>query len=505
MEFLMTQAAPLPAGNAPSARSATLERFLQRIWPLLVMAVLGFQAALILDHEPFADEWQAVQIAVQSPDLGALLTSLSYESHPPLWYFWLRGLAVVVGGHHVLAASALILGLGSQLALLLRAPLPHWARLLAAVSVPILYEFSVVARGHTLGMALIFAVLVLWPHRRLVWLPIALLPALDFLYGVVSLIFIAMRWRERSLHRGGLLVWLVISLLAAWSIIPPADYVAVYGPSDGTDFAMQMAIMRFSVLYLPLQGFPGQFAWNTGLPDVLMYTLWALYLFTIWAITQGRRVERAALLGMAAIMFAMSAWLFPLQYRHCFVLSLMMVAVLWRRAAEGEGVPRIAGIWLALGAFCGLWTGVQAFDRPFESSRDAAQFIRQAGLADEHWVAIPDMAGQNVSALAGIPFENYHHGCMQHFIRWNTPRETEMASVYLPWLTQAAQQRGRFYVMSKDALPPNPAWREVAAFSGNTVDVAYWLYVVGEAKAPAQLNLPLCVPGTRPLAARPAV
>lgn len=514
------QRGPLPASAAP-ALGVRLQYALQQYWPLVVAAVLVLQTALILDHEHFADEWQAVQIAVQSPDLTALLTSLRYESHPPLWYLWLRAIAAMVGGHHALMVSTLILGLGSQLALLLRAPLPHWARLLASLSVPILYEFSVISRGLTLGMALVMAVLVLWPHRRLVWLPIALLPCVDFLLGVVSLIFICMRWREGALNPVGLVGWLVVSVFSAWSILPADDYITVYGPSQGTALAVQMAVMRFSVLYLPMQGFPGGFTWNAGLADVLMYSLWAAYFLTIWEITKGRLVERAGLFGFAAIMFVISAWAYPMQYRHCFVLSLMMIAILWRRSAMGQEVPRIAAIWLALGACAGLWTSAQAFDRPFESSREAAQFIRKAGLAEQHWVALPDMAGQNVSALTGLPFENYHHGCMQYFIRWNTPRETEKPSRYLPWLEQAAQERGRFYVMSKNKLPDNPAWRELASFTKNQVGVPYWLYVIGEGKAPARLDLPpklspelstklppkfpLCVPGTRPFAAEPAI
>lgn len=73
----------------------TTDRVLARrtFWFASVLALFALQIALIVTHEPWLDEYQAVQLAVQSPDIGTLFDWLRYEGHPPLWYLILRGLA----------------------------------------------------------------------------------------------------------------------------------------------------------------------------------------------------------------------------------------------------------------------------------------------------------------------------------------------------------------------------------------------------------------------------
>ena len=102
-------------------------------WVPCVCGVVVLQIALILHHEPFVDEWQALQIAVQSPDLASMLANLRYEGHPPLWYLLLRGLAMVVGPQAALPAASLIFALASQCLILFRAPFPRWLRLALVV------------------------------------------------------------------------------------------------------------------------------------------------------------------------------------------------------------------------------------------------------------------------------------------------------------------------------------------------------------------------------------
>lgn len=90
-----------------------------------VAAAAVLQVALIATHDYFVDEWQAVQIAVQSPDLAALLASLRFEGHPPLWYLLLRGLAALVGPGSALAAASLLCAPTTMMLIAVRAPLPR--------------------------------------------------------------------------------------------------------------------------------------------------------------------------------------------------------------------------------------------------------------------------------------------------------------------------------------------------------------------------------------------
>lgn len=466
-------------------------------WPLAVTAVLALQLALIALHRPFADEWQAAQIAVQTPDLASLIDNLHYETHPPLWYLFLRALAAVTGGQHVLVAASLLCGLFAQGVILLRSPWPRWVRVAVALSAPILFEFIVVSRGHTLGLALIFAVLALWHRPRLVWLPIALLPAVDFLYGVATLAFMAWRWEERELWWPGMAGWLAVSLLSAWSIVPAPDYIPVYGSSGGTGFALLMAGIRLSVVYLPIQGDLGEFWWNAGPPDPLMLTLWAPLLVTLYVMGRGRWLDLAILLGTAALMYVFSTFLYPFQNRHLWVLTLLMLAVLWRRSEAGEAIHPLAKIWLVLGALAGLYTAWFGLTRTSERSDEISAFIERENLQDEHWVAIPEMAGQGVSALSGVSFEKPGAACMQQFIRWDTPIEMRKPAGYGPLLQAKVAEDRRFFVVSSEDLSGFADLRELRRFGDQLDGKVNRVYVANEEAAGQAAMLPDCVSGLR--------
>ena len=75
-------------------------------WPAACAAVFALQAALILTHTPWLDEIQAVQLAIEAPDVPTLLAWLRYEGHPPLWYFILRGLGYLMDPLATLPAAA---------------------------------------------------------------------------------------------------------------------------------------------------------------------------------------------------------------------------------------------------------------------------------------------------------------------------------------------------------------------------------------------------------------
>lgn len=83
-------------------------------WATLCLVVLALQAALIIDHQPWPDEYQALLIAVQAPDISTLLDWLRYEGHPPLWYLLLRGLAHVAEPLDTLWIAALLIAIPAQ-------------------------------------------------------------------------------------------------------------------------------------------------------------------------------------------------------------------------------------------------------------------------------------------------------------------------------------------------------------------------------------------------------
>lgn len=170
------------------ALADTAERALARpvTWSGVVATILLVQAWLTLTHQPWLDEYQALQIALQTPDLASLLANLRYEGHPPLWYLLLRGAALVVPGQWVLPAVALPLAAAIQLILLLRAPFSRLDRTMIAGSAFVLFEYGTISRSLTLGVALL-VVAFAFRDRRWSWIALALLPQADFPFGLLSL------------------------------------------------------------------------------------------------------------------------------------------------------------------------------------------------------------------------------------------------------------------------------------------------------------------------------
>ena len=98
-------AAPSPARAAaePAFAKATFEA--DGLLPRIALAALAaFQVALIVTHEPWRDELQALMLAQHSTSLADLFANLHYEGHPALWYLILRALAPFGHGPEVLKA-----------------------------------------------------------------------------------------------------------------------------------------------------------------------------------------------------------------------------------------------------------------------------------------------------------------------------------------------------------------------------------------------------------------
>ena len=157
-----------------------------------VTAIMALQALLVLNHQPWIDEWQALQISLQSPDLASLLENLRYEGHPPLWYFYLQGIAAIVPARAVLATAQLPIALALQALVLLRLQLPRIDRLLLGCGFLVLFDFGTLSRSLSLGV-LLLTLAWLYRDRRWIWPIVALMPLVDFLFGVLSIIVIAVQ------------------------------------------------------------------------------------------------------------------------------------------------------------------------------------------------------------------------------------------------------------------------------------------------------------------------
>lgn len=469
---------------------------------IAVACVAVLQIALIASHDYFVDEWQALQIAVQSPDLPALLGNLRYEGHPPLWYLLLRVLGQIVGPAHALMAASLLCSLATIAIVAIRAPLPRGARLALLIGEPLLFEFGTVARSYALGVTLTFLCLAFWQRRRAVWCILALLPLVDFVFGLMALGLIALLVVERgreAIWIPGAAIFAVASAFAAWSVIPAPDFVSVYRPTTGVEefarWANQLGMVGLPVQWdhAPLWGVP----WNTPFTPLLG----AAYLLVVFHQTRRCPVQRAVALGLPVVLLAFMLTVHTLAIRHLMLAGVMFAAVLWRQSAGGVPMRWPTRAWLAAGAVCGMATAFFALTRPFDTAPGVVRYIRQNGLEQESWLTFPAQHAQGISALSGIGFEGVELGCRQDFIRWNFTHRASDPLRLRDWLVREARAGGTFYLVSQYVpAAGRAAIRPIATIQPGLDGKIYHLFRVQGAH-PGRRPVPArCVPGTVPMA-----
>ncbi len=462
-----------------------------------VALVVALQGTLIAGHSYFVDEWQALQIAVQSPNLPALLANLRYEGHPPLWYLLLRGLAAIMGpGHALLVASSLCAAVVLAIVAVC-APWSRWVRLAVILSEPILFEFGTISRGYSLGVALTFVTLALWDKRRAVWVALALLPFVDFLFGLIALALIALRWDERG--RGG--VWVpgavffgVTSLLAAWTVLPAPDFVSVYPPT-GVVEELTRWMRGIATVMLPVQWRGGPL-WDAPWVTPATPLLGIGFLVMAWLQTARERIERAVAVGFPVLLLAFMIVVHTLAIRHMMLVAVVIMAILWRQGTRDHPLAPLTRIWLALMAACGLVTAGFALTRPFDTAAQVVRTIRAMGLERETWLSFPAQHAQGVAAVGGIGFEALGPDCRSNFIRWNfRHRITDRAKLRDRLITEASAG-GRFHLLSEYKPAAGGPITRIATIRPGLDGKVYHLYRVDGAVPGVRAEAPPCVPGT---------
>ncbi|WP_216635609.1 hypothetical protein [Croceicoccus bisphenolivorans] len=475
------------------------------LWWAICAFVFLLQAVLVFRHEPFVDEWQALQIAVQSPDMAILLENLTYEGHPPLWHLFLRAIAVLAGPYLALPVAALVLGFATQYLILFRSPFPRHLRLLIALSEFVLFEFNTVSRSYTLGVMLVFLAVALWDRRRLFWIAIVLLPLTDFLFGVISVFIVWFRWRERDIWWPGAAAWVVAGVFAAWTVLPAPDVVPVYRPSDHDITGLIVWMARVSAVMLPYQVGDHGPQWDMPLPVAASMILWLPFIAICFVQTRGRFEDRVAIFAFLGLLLVFFVALYALMNRHVMLVGILLIVLQWRAVKQGHDLHLLFRAWLWIIAAMGLVTAGIALSRPFDTAPQAARKIRQLGLSEAHWAVYPAQHGQGISAMTGIRFEKIGRDCMQDVIRWDRRMEFDDTGELSAWLVQRSAKQGTFYFLGSSALPPSSVIRELARVPAGYDGKRYFLYRIGDGEREFADRLPACLPEMRALTDRPAI
>jgi hypothetical protein len=449
-------------------------------WVMALVLLAALQASLILGHQAWLDEWQALAIAVQSPTIHDLFANLAYEGHPAAWYLLLRGLGTVVPDPRwTLAVAALALALVTQSTILFAAPFARFERLLIALSQFFLFEFLTISRSLTLGACTMVVATALWSRRRAVWLAIALLPQCDFLFGVLAIGLGFLRWRERRLWWPGVALLIASGAVAAWTVHPAADVVPALAPLSPLK-GIGAWIVRTATVGLPLQWTNGQLTWNSAAP-ALVVPIGGILLYALVRRELGpHRDLLLVFVGFLAVTLGFSVMVYPLVARHMFLVGLLLIALLWlRTSASGRQPGKLFRLWLAGAAVCGLISAAVSAAKPFDTGGLAAHEIVKRGLRGKTWVALRKERGPMIAGLTGMAIQPYGEDCVGSFIRWNHANGALDADGIGTWLASNASSHGRFWLVSETPIDADRRFTQLlASFPAGYDGIPYFLYVV---------------------------
>jgi hypothetical protein len=344
-----------PAGQ-PLVAVAAREGQARAVAPrtLLYAAALGYAALVtlaILRHEPWSDEAQAWLLARDASLFDLWTRLMHYEGSPGLWQTLLHVLVHLGLPYAAYNFVSGALALAAAWLFMRYAPLPLAVRLLVPFTYFLAYQYAVVARSYVLLAPLLFAVAAIYKDAlakpALVTALLCLVGGISvhgfILSGCIWLAICAPEWRKlpEELRRRWLIATAVYALvmllflLSAW----PAHDVAF---AQGRGLA-NLKVGRFEEVLLASisQAFTGEwitsfavvgltipFLWRGGgfwvfLPaTALLWVFGAVvyskewhygivfltWLFAIWISASRIRINRAALIGLAAAMAVQCYW-----------------------------------------------------------------------------------------------------------------------------------------------------------------------------------------------------
>lgn len=469
-----------------------------RAWVLCISLTTAFQLALIFTHSPWLDEWQALLIAQESPTFADLMANLRYEGHPPLWYLILRSMAMIIPIYWVLPVTCALAALTTQAIILSRVPFTRLQRLLVATGYFMIFDYLTISRSLTLGVMCLFLFMAM-RDRKIGWLWLAMLPLCDFLFGVLSVVMILLQWRDRKLWAPGIALWVIASVVAAWSIIPAPDMLPAM-KSEHWFWSYNEFFERLSPLLIPIQFVKGRFMWNGTWPVGLGHVGGIMFLLFTWKQVADDRFHRLLLTGFVLVTFFFSIFVYPLHTRHLSLIALLLILLMWREAERTNNLRATFRLWLAASSVCGMGIGLYSFIVPFDTDYLAAKAIVDRGLVGKQWLLLDESPGPGLHALTGMDFREVQSDCAQSFIRWNHDVTLKTLAQFDTYLRNEVRQHGRLYLLTDTPIPLRASLMRTIAYIPSGYDgQRYYLNVVGPNALEQGTRAPRCVPNQRAL------
>ncbi len=431
---------------------------------LLIAGYAALQILQIANHQPWHDEYQAWQIAFDSPTPADVLRNIRFEGHPPVWHLLLwsaqkisRDVATlqVVQAAVSIACGAIILG---------AAPFPVWLRALVSLNYFVVFEYGVIARPYGIAMLLMLTALTLW-RSPLAWIALAVIPLMSFhsalLAGVLAVERLTNPGREtRQQGAAGLVLFCAANLLALYFEWPDPQTIPALRPAEDVGLVARFIwfLWGSGALLFPATHMGGWYFSGAELPRIIAGFLAGVMLpFLLWQLTQGRALRRLMVFGLFALLAGFSLFVYPTRIRHAGIIILLLIAFAWIDAQRGGAVTSLFSRFSAWMAAMAVLVGGLALSQPFSYDGHVAAAVRAqvpSGAA-----IVTDPPSQILSALNGTPTFNIRKSCRETFLRWNMPKPLDLTVQQLDrsLLAAAMQAGGRIFVVSWfDPFPSTP-------------------------------------------------
>jgi hypothetical protein len=394
-----------------------------RFTAVVATLYLIFLIWMQVHHEMWRDEVHFWSMARNAESFGELVTGdRRYDGHPPLYYWYLRVWGWLFPQIWGLQVATVVPAVAAAVLLLRYAPFPRYLKVMLLVTYFFGYEYTVMCRNYVLGWLVLCVFCTLYHPLRPRPLILAVVLALlswTSVYGLLIAVALAgflaldnVAWRPEPEPRriviaaGPRRALAALVVLAAFAFcvasiepLDPNPYVGAWNFSQLTDaWALRFALTRVLDGLAPLRPFVVDF-WGRGIETWVLhkelppYCGAVLLLAAVGVLYRSWRVTLFYVVAVLVMQVTQTAryWGNPRHWGHYFMALVVASWLLRTRAPRQLHKPSLVLLTLLC---CFQFQGfvvatVMDTREVFSGGRDAAAFIRGAGLQDLPLVAGP--------------------------------------------------------------------------------------------------------------------
>jgi hypothetical protein len=465
-----------------------LQRIPGNLWTLFVCgSYLAIVTWSLARHVLWRDEAQLWLVARASGSLPELLTNMTYENRPILWFLLLWPIARLTSNPEVVKALPWVASAAFAVIVTRFLPLARIEQVAVLSGFLFLLGYSTFSAGYMLGAVLTLAWFMAFARGSIVgqFAFAALMAATHALFLILAMplwLLTAIAWlrgtqgRRRQWPRvGAAAVSAIVIAFSVWLVIPPADYSFwTRSPVAWVDVPWKLVEYAGSAVRPPTFGVVP----DTGLILVLLSAL-PVMVIAVVAVACGRAVLLFPVVGLALLVANGVFGFGPYWWHTGAVVVALMLIVLMTRHVVGASWFAPPMLWQSLAWWAVLVLQVLGTavlpggdlwgDQPYSGSKAAAEVVSRYCPSGCPVVTDDDIVSVGVSAyLGGQPLFHVNTNRWATFALW----DQVLASQRKPtWdeIGRALEEEGSGAVGVVSTLRDPPAGFEVLAEPGGAV------------------------------------